>query len=329
MSSDRRAALAGTGCYLPKRVLSNAELATLVDTSDEWIRSRTGISERRVAAADETTSTMAAEAARRACCDCSIPPDELDLIIVATSTPDYPFPSTACLVQHAIGARRAAAFDLQAACSGFIYGTSVASGMIASGMVRNALVIGADTMTRFVDYSDRRSCILFGDGAGAAVYRASANGSGVLHSKLAADGSQSSLVSLPAGGSRLPASCETVTGRQHFIQMQGKQVFRFAVEALTGLLREAMDTCQLEADDVRLVVPHQVNGRIIDAAVERSAIPRERWFMNICRYGNTAAASLPIALAEARSKGLLKKGDTAILLGFGAGLTWGASVLRV
>lgn len=329
MSSYRRAALAGTGCYLPKRVLTNAELATLVETTDEWIRTRTGISERRIAAADESTSTMAAEAARRACRDGDMPPDELDLIIVATATPDQPFPSTACLVQGAIGARRAAAFDLLAACSGFIYATSVANSMIASGMARNVLVIGADTMSRFVDYTDRRSCILFGDGAGAAVYRASTNGSGVLHSKLAADGSQSSMVQIPAGGSRLPASCETVTGRQHFVQMQGRQVFRFAVEALTGLMNGVLDTCRLRADDVRLVLPHQVNGRIIDAAVARSSIPRERWFMNICRYGNTAAASLPIALTEARQKGLLEKDDTAILLGFGAGLTWGATVLRV
>jgi len=329
MTLPVRAAVAGTGSYLPKKVLTNNDLQRRVDTNDQWIVSRTGIHERRVAADDETTGSMATMAARRACENAKVDPAQIELIIVATVSPDYPFPATACLVQHAIGARRAACFDLEAACSGFIYATAVAQGMIASGAVRTALVIGAETMTRFVDFSDRCSCILFGDGAGAVVFQAATDGSGVLHTNLGADGQGSNLMEIPGGGSRSPATADTVVGRQHFIHIEGKKVFKFATQVFIDLLREAMRACELTADSVDLIIPHQVNLRIIEAAIKRVPLPMEKVYLNIGNYGNTSAASVPIALDEARRDGRLKPGDTAILVGFGAGLTWGSTVLKI
>ncbi len=324
-----RAAIAGTGCYLPERILTNDDLERQVETNDEWIVSRTGIRQRRVAGPDETTSSMAAEAARRACADAGIDPAEIDLIIVATVSPDYPFPSTACLVQHAIGARNAACFDLEAACTGFIYAATVAQSMIASGANRTVLVIGAETMTRLLDYQDRCSCILFGDGAGAVLFRAASDGSGIQHTKIAADGSGAMLMQIPAGGSRRPASSATVAAREHYIRIAGRQVFKFATETFVALLRDAMQACELTPETLDLVIPHQVNLRIIEAAFKRLALPMDKVFLNIEKYGNTSAASVPIALDEARRAGRVCPGNTVVLVGFGAGLTWGSTVVRI
>ena len=325
---EPRAAIVGTGCSLPDRRLTNADLEGMVETTDQWILERTGIRQRRIAAPEETTSTFAIAAARLALSDARLRADELDLILVATVTPDYPFPATACLVQEAIGAKGAACCDLQAACSGFLYGTSLAAGMIASGHMRNILLIGAETLSRVVDYSDRSTCILFGDGAGAAVFAPRSDGSGVRYCHLAADGSMAEVIRIPAGGSKLPASCQTVTQRQHYMQVDGRKVFKFATSTFIDLVQQAMRACELSRDDVALVIPHQVNERIIEAAMKKLDLPPEKFFVNIQDYGNTSAASVPIALDEARRQGRLKAGDTAILLAFGAGLTWGSAVVR-
>lgn len=329
MTPNLRAAIAGTGSYVPTRVLSNADLEKLVDTSNQWIVERTGILERRIAAEDETTGSMAAEAARRACRNANLDPADLDLIIVATCTPDYPVPSTACLVQDSLGARSAGAMDLQVACTGFLYATHLAQAAIVSGQHRNVLVIGAETLSRIVDYQDRSTCILFGDGAGAAVFRPNVEGPGVLYTKLGADGSMAQMLRVPAGGSKLPASKETVEQRLHYLQIEGRKVFRFATTVFIDLVRDAMKTCGLSREDVTLVVPHQVNERIIDAAIEKLQMPADKFYVNIHKYGNTSAASVPIAFDEARREGRLKRGDIAILLSFGAGLTWGAAVVRL
>jgi 3-oxoacyl-[acyl-carrier-protein] synthase-3 len=324
-----RAAVSGTGSYLPERVLTNDEMARTIDTSDEWIYERTGIHSRRVAGPDESTGTMAIEAGRRACADADIDPHDLDLVIVATLTPDYLMPATACLVQHALGATRAGAFDLEAACSGFLFAGTVATGLIVAGLCRNVLVIGAETMSRFIDYSDRTSCILFGDGAGAAVFTGRSDGSGVLHASMASDGAHSELLCIAAGGSKLPASAETVAGRQLYVRMAGRQIAKFATTCFVDLVNESLAAGQVTLDDINLIVPHQVNARIIDSALKRLAVPRGKCFMNIEGYGNTSAASVPIALDEARRQGRLRPGDLALLLGFGAGLTWGATLLRM
>ncbi|MBX9791710.1 MAG: ketoacyl-ACP synthase III [Pirellulales bacterium] len=324
-----RAAVAGTGSYLPERVLTNDEMATTIETSDAWIFERTGIHARRVAGPDESTSTMATEAGRRACDDAGIDPRDLDLVIVATLTPDYLMPATACLVQHALGAKRAGAFDLEAACSGFLFAGTVATGLIVAGLCRNVLVIGAETMSRFIDYQDRTSCILFGDGAGAAVFTGRNDGSGVLHASMTSDGAHSELLCIPAGGSRLPASADTVSRRQHLVRMAGRQIAKFATTCFVDLVNDSVAAAGVTLDDINLFVPHQVNARIIDSALKRLAIPRHKCFMNIEGYGNTSAASVPIALDEARRQGRLRPGDLALLLGFGAGLTWGATLLRM
>jgi 3-oxoacyl-[acyl-carrier-protein] synthase-3 len=329
MTPNLRAAIAGTGSYVPARVLTNAELETLVDTSNEWIVERTGILQRRIAAENESTSSMAIEAARRACQNAAFNPQDLDLIIVATCTADYPLPATACLVQDALGARRAGAFDLEAACSGFLYATSLASAAIGSGQHRNVLVVGAETLSRIVDYKDRGTCILFGDGAGAALFRPNVEGAGVLHCKLGADGGQAQMLRVPAGGTKLPPSAETVAQRLHYLQIEGRKVFRFATTVFIELVEEAMRACNLAKEDVSLIVPHQVNERIIEAAIKKLDLPPEKFFVNIQKYGNTSAASVPIALDEARRQGRLRRGDVAILLAFGAGLTWGSAVVRM
>jgi 3-oxoacyl-[acyl-carrier-protein] synthase-3 len=327
--ASTRAAILGTGSALPAGIISNAELERLVDTSDAWIRERTGIRERRRAGPDESTFTLALAAARLALEEAAFDPAQLDLVIVATVTPDYVFPATACLVQDALGAKRAGAFDLEAACSGFVYATGVAAGMIGSGISRHVLVVGAETLTRVTDYRDRGTCILFGDGAGAALFGPAADGRGVLHTRLAADGGGASILRIPAGGSKAPASCETVAARQHYMQIEGRKVFKFATTMFVDLVKDALDTCGLAREDVALVVPHQVNERIIEAAVDRLEMPRDKFFTNIDRYGNTSSASVPIALDEARRQGRLKPGDVAILVAFGAGLTWASAVVRM
>lgn len=329
LSLQLRAAIYGTGSYLPERVLDNAELERMVDTNDQWIIERTGIQQRRIAAPDETTASMAVTAGRLACADAGIEPGELDLIILATITADQPCPAAACLVQHALGARRAAAFDLGAACTGFLYATTVATGMITSGLYERVLVIGSETLSRCTDYNDRNTCVLFGDGAAAAVFGPRRDGSGVLYSKTYSDGEHAELLCIPGGGSRRPPSLATLAGREHFLHVAGRPVFKFATNTFVQLIEESLAACELTQQDVKLIIPHQVNARIIDAAVRRLGWPEEKCFLNIDRYGNTSSASVPIALDEARRQGRLAAGDVVILLAFGAGLTWGATVLKM
>jgi 3-oxoacyl-[acyl-carrier-protein] synthase-3 len=323
-----RAHIVGWGKSVPSRVLTNDNLAQTVDTSDEWIRSRTGIVERRVAADGETTFSLALQAARQALDVAGLAPSQLDLIIVATVTPDHAFPSTACLIQDGLGAKRAAAFDLSAGCTGFIYGVSVASDLISSGAYTNVLVIGAETLSRIIDWSDRATCVLFGDGAGAVILQANGANGGVLSSVLGSDGSGGDVLCLPAGGSKEPASHQTVDEGRHYLKMEGRQVFRFAVRAMPAATRQVLKQTGLELADMKLVIPHQANHRIIEAAARSLALPPEVVFSNLERYGNTSAASIPIALCEAVEEGRIKQDDLVVLVGFGAGLTWGATAIR-
>ena len=313
---------------VPDRVLTNVELTTMVDTSEEWILQRTGIAERRIAGEGETTSTLSLRAARNALEVADMDPARLDLIIVATVTPDFGFPATACLVQDALGAKEAGAFDLSAGCTGFVYGLALAADLVAGGRYQNALVIGAETLSRITDYSDRTTCILFGDGAGAVVLQASDAPGGVLSSELGADGSGGELLILPGGGSVHPATTESVTRRLHFIQMQGRQVFRFATRVMAEASRKALDRAELQIEDVTLFVPHQANDRILQAAARGLGIAEERMFSNLARYGNTSSASIPIALCEAIGQGKIKRDDLIVCVGFGAGLTWAAATIR-
>jgi 3-oxoacyl-[acyl-carrier-protein] synthase-3 len=324
-----RAAILGTGRCLPDRVLTNEDLEAMVETNDEWIVGRTGIRQRRVVADGETTSTLAARAGRAACESAGVDPAEIELVLVATITPDMFFPSTACLVQQQLGMRNAGAFDLLAACSGFVYALSTGASFIESGRYQRVLVIGAETLSKVVDYQDRTTCILFGDGAGAIVLGAEQGGRGVLYSRLAADGRGAELMNIPAGGSRMPASAETVAERLHFMKIRGREVFKFAVNSMVQLIEESLERCRLSSDDVALVIPHQVNERIIEAAMKKLELPREKYFVNIDRYGNTSAASIPIALDEARREGLLQEGDHVVMVAFGGGLTWASSVVRL
>jgi 3-oxoacyl-[acyl-carrier-protein] synthase III len=324
-----RARIAGWGKALPSRVLTNAELEGMVDTSDEWIRTRTGIRERRIAGPDESTFTLAVEAGRKALAVARVAPVEVDLVVVCTFSPEFGgMPSTASLVQDALGASRAGAFDLNAACSGFIYGLALAQGLITSGMQRTVLVIGAETMSRLLDWGDRSTCVLFGDGAGAVLLRAGEGPDGLLSSVLGSDGSGGELLWIPGGGSRQPASAESVEAAQHFIRMNGKEVYRFAVSAAPRASRQAVQQAGLSMEEIDLFVPHQANVRIILSAAGALGIPPERTFVNVDRYGNTSAASIPIALCEAVEEGRVRPGAHVLLAGFGGGLTWGASVLR-
>ena len=324
----RHAHIVGWGKYVPRRVLTNDDLAQLVDTSDEWIRTRTGIVERRVAEDEETTATMAVQAAQQALEVARLSPAQLDLIIVATATPDHLFPATACLVQDALGATHAAAFDLAAGCTGFVYGLAIAADLIAAGAYRIALVIGAETLSRIVDWTDRETCVLFGDGAGAVVLQAGEDEGGVLASVLGADGSGGGLLRLPAGGSKIPASERTVAERLHFVEMKGREVFRFAVRAMPAATREVLAKAGLSLADLNLLIPHQANQRIIEAATKSLNLAAETVYSNLARYGNTSAASVPIALCEAVEEGRLQPGHLVVMVGFGAGLTWGATAIR-
>jgi len=328
MSAAPRAAIAGTGIYVPEKVLSNADLEKMVETSNDWIVSRTGIHERRVAMNGQATSDLAFIAAKDACRDAGVEPDQLDLIIVATITPDMSFPSTACLVQDRLGARRAGAYDLSAACSGFVYALAQANALIACGQCRNILIIGAEALSKVTDYTDRGSCILFGDGAGAAVLQPTTEDKGVLFCRLLADGAGGDMMKLPAGGSRMPASPETVRDGLHYMEIHGREVYRFAVTTMRDLIQEAMAKCGLSVADVAMVIPHQVNMRILESATSKLGFPMEKVYTNIDRYGNTSAASVPLALHEARAEGRLKAGDTAIMVAFGGGLTWASAVVK-
>jgi 3-oxoacyl-[acyl-carrier-protein] synthase-3 len=328
------AILAGLGSAVPEKVLSNHDLERLVDTSDTWIVERTGIRERRLVAPDEATSDLAIAAARRAMADARILPEEIDLVMVATATPDTLFPSTACLVQEALGMRRAAAFDLSAACSGFVYGLALAEGVIASGRSKAVLLIGAEALSRITNYRDRSTCVLFGDGAGAAVLRPSGtdetlpSGASLLSVFLGADGSAAGILSLPAGGSRRPATAETVAEGLHYIHMDGQEVFKFAVKAMVRAVREAVRAASLTLADIDLLIPHQANARIVDAAVRLLRVPCSKVFHTIETYGNMSSASIPVSLDEARRRGRLRPGDAVVLVAFGAGMTYAGAVLR-
>src|SRR5215813_3297640 len=324
----RGCTLAGTGSKVPERILTNADLEKMVDTSDEWIVSRTGIRQRRLAAPDEFTSHMGAKAALRAMKKGGITPEQIDLIIVATITPDMPFPSTACLVQQQIGAHRAAAFDMEAACSGFIYGLEIAQQFIMSRTYDTVLVIGAEKLSSIVDWQDRNTCVLFGDGAGAAVLQNKPNAHGLLTAVMGADGRKADLLYMPGGGSRCPATTESVASRLHYLRMEGKETFKNAVQAMQTAATEAMRRCEIDISRIKLIIPHQANVRIIDAVAERLGAKPEQLFINLHKFGNTSAASVAIALDEAVQSGRVQPGDLLLLIVFGAGLTWGAAVIE-
>jgi 3-oxoacyl-[acyl-carrier-protein] synthase-3 len=313
--------------YVPEQVLTNRDLEAMVETSDEWIVSRTGIRERRIASRDQASSDLAYEASLKALERAGIAAEDLDLILVATITPDMAFPATACILQDKLGARKAAAFDLSAACSGFIYGLAAASSFISTGMYKYVLVVGAECLSRITDYEDRNTCILFGDGAGAAVLGPVREGAGFRSFVLGADGSGGDLLKLPAGGSRLPITGEVLAQRLQYLKMAGRDVFKFAVRVMGNSADEALAKAGLSREDIDLLVPHQANMRIIQAALERLGLGPEKCAINLDRYGNVSAASIPIALAEAVETGRVQSGDRLLLVGFGGGLTYGACVL--
>lgn len=317
----------GLGHYLPGQVLTNADMEKLVDTSDEWIRSRTGIVTRYRADITEATSDLSLQAANRALQDAGITADELDLIIVATVTPDMAFPSTACLLQDALGAKRAAAFDVSAACTGFIYALTLAQSLISQGLYRYCLVVGAETLSRITDYTDRNTCVLFGDGAGAAVLGPSSTRR-LMGFELGADGAGASLLSQPAGGSRLPASSQTLEEKQHYIHMEGQEVFKFAISKMPDVTLSLLKKAGLSIEQLDWLVPHQANRRIIESATKRLGHPIEKTVINLQNYGNMSSASIPVALSEAAAAGVFKSGDKVVLVGFGGGLTWGATLIE-
>jgi len=328
----RFAHIVGWGSYLPQQVLTNHDLSRIVNTSHEWIYTRTGIRERRIANERETTASMAFEAAARALAVADLHPSDLELIVVATSTPESVFPATACQVQDYLGASYAGAFDLSAACSGFVYALSMAANSISSGAVNNAVVIGAEMMSRVLDWDDRGTCILFGDGAGAVVLEGSSVPGGVMASTLRSDGSGGDMLRLPAVYENpvptLGPSFSANGYHRNTIRMNGRQVFRFATRAISDSVEDVLEQAELTIDDVSLIIPHQANIRIIDVAAKRLGIPRERFFLNVDRAGNTSAASIPLALCEAVKAGLLKPDDNVVFVGFGGGLTWAASVVK-
>ncbi len=325
--NGRPVGILGTGKYVPDRVLTNEQLEQMVETNDEWITSRTGIKERRIASDAQASSDLAYEAAVQAMAAANVTAEDLDLIVVATITPDMAFPSTACILQEKLGAKQAAAFDLSAACSGFIYGLANASSLIASGLYRNALVVGAECLSKITDYTDRNTCILFGDGAGAVVIGEVPEGRGFRSFELGADGSGGELLRVSGGGSRNPVSQHTIDEKLHYIYMAGRDVFKFAVRIMGSAAEEALRKAGLGKEDIDLLVPHQANIRIIQSALERLDLPEDKCVVNVNKYGNVSAASIPIALAEAVEEGRVQEGDVLVLVGFGGGLTWGASAL--
>ncbi|MFN2215430.1 MAG: beta-ketoacyl-ACP synthase III [Anaerolineales bacterium] len=320
--------ITGWGMAVPERVITNADLEKLVNTTDQWIVDRTGIKERHIVREGQSTATLAVEASWKALAVANLKPVDIDLIICATSTPEFIFPATACIVQDKLGAKNAGAFDLSAACTGFIYALNLAAQSIISGSMKNVLIIGSETLSKFVNWNDRNTCILFGDGSGALVLQASEQPGGVMASVLHSDGSGGEFLSLPAGGSRNPASEATIRQGQHFIHMNGKEVFRFATRVMAQATRDVLEKADILLEDVSWIIPHQANQRIIDAAARGLKLPIERFVVNLDKYGNTSTASIPIALCEAVEDGRLKNGDKFVFVGFGAGLTWGASVAQ-
>jgi 3-oxoacyl-[acyl-carrier-protein] synthase-3 len=324
----RTCSISGVGAYVPKRILTNADLEKMVETSDDWITTRTGIKERHIAAENEFTSDLGAEAAKRAMAMAGVTAEQIDLIIVATITPDMPFPSTACLVQHKLGAKRAAAFDLEAACSGFIYALEIGQQFIMSRTYETVLVIGAEKLSSITDWTDRNTCVLFGDGAGAAILQNREGTHGLLTAVMGADGGKADLLFMPGGGSRCPATVESLNARQHYLRMEGKETFKNAVQAMQTAAEEALRRCELNVSQIKLIIPHQANRRIIDAVGDRLGAKPEQLFVNVDKFGNTSAASVGIALDEAVSTGRVQRGDLILLVVFGAGLTWGAAVIE-
>lgn len=326
----RKAKIIGTGSYLPERVLTNKDLEAMVETSDEWIVSRTGMRERRLAHADEHTSSMGVKAARAALIDAGLEAEQIDFILVATLTPDYIFPSTACLIQKELGAKSAAALDIQAACTGYLYALSIAKAWIESGIYKNILVIASEKLSGVTDYKDRSTCILFGDGAASCVVSAEGKGLIIENVQLGADGEQASLLMIPAGGSRQPASQETLSNRQHYIKMTGNELFKHAVRRMETACKECLESAGSKESDVSWLIPHQANIRIIDAIAKRlEHLPPERIVKTLEKYGNTSASSVGIALDELRKGHHIQAEERVLLTAFGGGLTWGASLLRM
>ncbi|OFW61215.1 MAG: 3-oxoacyl-ACP synthase [Actinobacteria bacterium RBG_16_64_13] len=339
----RPVTISGLGVHVPPRVVTNDDLAATLDTSDEWIRQRTGIRERRVAAPGLCSSDLGIVAARKALADAGLKPDNIDLVITATVSPDQVMPATASRIAHECGCGSAGAYDLSAGCTGFVYGMAMATSAVACGLHEHVLVVGTEVLSRFFDWEDRATAVLFGDGAGAAVVsplgassfssptQASTPGrvgGGILGFDLGGDGSGGDLLSIPAGGSRLPASCATVETKQHFIKMNGSEVFKFATRVVAESAGRVLERCGRAVADIDLFVPHQANARIIDAAAKKLGIPEDKVYTNLQRYGNTSCASIPLCLSEARAEGRLKEGDLVLLVGFGAGLTWGACLME-
>ena len=328
-SGAMRSIVLGTGSEVPAGVLANSAFRELVDTSDSWIKARTGIKERRILEADKSNADMARAAASRALEDAGIPASDLDAIIVGTVTPDYIFPSSACLLEHMLGTKGAIAFDVSAACTGFLSALAVGDSFVRSGSARRVLVVGSDVLSRMVNWEDRNTCVLYGDAAGAVVLGAgNGDGRGILATRLRSDGAFAKSLYVPAGGSKRPATCETIRNKENTLCMDGKEVFRSAVRNLEEISREAVEAAGLEISDIALVVPHQGNFRIVVAVAGKLGIPIERIVVNLDRYGNTSAASVPLGLDEARRGGRIRAGDAVLLCAFGAGFTWGASVIR-
>ncbi|MEK7339505.1 MAG: beta-ketoacyl-ACP synthase III [Candidatus Rhabdochlamydia sp.] len=323
----QKARIISTGSYLPKKILSNSDLEKMVDTSDEWIVSRTGMKERRLAAADEPTSEMGFQAAKKAIEKAGIDVEEIELILFATLTPDYPFPSTACLIQARLGAFNAAAVDLQAACTGYIYALSQAKAYIESGMYRSILVVASEKLSSIVNYQDRATCVLFGDGAAACIVAAEGKGLFISDICLGADGRLAELLIIPAGGSKKPASIETVQASQHYLQMEGKELFKHAVRRMEMAASRCLERASLKKEQIKWLIPHQANMRIIEAIAKRFDVPMERVFLTLHKYGNTSASSVGIALDELLKEKDVEEGDNILLVAFGAGLTWGATIL--
>ena len=318
----------GLGYYVPENVMTNFDFEKIIDTSDEWIRTRTGIEERRFAAPEQATSDLCIEAAKKALEKANMTVEDLDMILVATCTPDYLVQATACLVQNKLGAKGIPCFDLNAACSGFIYGVTVAGGMIRGGVYKNILVIGAETLSRIIDMQDRNTCILFGDGAAAAVIGEVEEGYGILSTYLGAEGEDDDILRTPAGGTKKPNTSATIENRENFVKMKGQDVFKFAVHALPSATKKALKIADVKSEELSMIFPHQANIRIIESASKRIHVPIEKFYMNLQKYGNTSSASVGLALGEALDKGLVKKGDMIALTGFGAGLTYGSIIMK-
>lgn len=328
MKRLRSVGITGMGGYAPPNIITNFDLEKIVNTSDEWIRTRTGISTRHQANDDQATSDVAAESAKIAMEDAKVKPEEIDLIINSLVSPDMVLPSTACFIQHKVGCINAAAFDLFAGCTGFVYALSVAHQMVATGSYNKALVIGCDVLTKLIDWQDRNTCVLFGDGGGAAIVEPVEDDMGFLGHIIKADGSGASFIEMPGGGTRYPATHKTIDDRLHYIKMNGQEVFKFAVKVCADIIIELSDKLGMKMEDIDLIVPHQANDRILEAAARRLKIPKERFYSNLENYGNTSAGSIPLALVDAINEDRIHKGDNLFLIGFGAGLTWGGIALK-